>query len=120
MHEVGIAQRLIESAAEAMPTTPCAQVTALHVQLGPLAGVSEEELRFGFEVAAMGTPFAGALLAISRTPVVIYCPLCQQEFALPEPILLRCPVCGASLVRIVRGQEITLRAIELCDNAAGA
>lgn len=116
MHEVGIAQNLLALAAESVPEINGAQVRTLKVRLGPLAGVSPEELRFGFEVVAQDTPFAGARLEVEETPAVIFCPHCQQEFVLADNELLVCPHCAAANVRVIQGKELMLVAIEVAED----
>jgi hydrogenase nickel incorporation protein HypA/HybF len=121
MHELAIAQQLIDTATAAMPPDDNIRLVALQVQLGPLAGVSSAELAFGFDVVAAGTPFAGVRLEIEDVPVVVYCAQCQAEFPLDTPVFpLVCPVCGTMAVRIVRGKELTLKSFEVSDDAASA
>ncbi|MFN8490173.1 MAG: hydrogenase maturation nickel metallochaperone HypA [Caldilineaceae bacterium] len=114
MHELAIAQRLLETAQRALPPTD-AQVAAVQIRLGALAGVSKEELEFGFGVVASGTPFAGARLDIEEIPVIVYCPQCQTEQTLVEPEPLCCPVCGMPTPQVIQGKEIRLKALELKD-----
>ncbi|RIK32815.1 MAG: hydrogenase maturation nickel metallochaperone HypA [Chloroflexi bacterium] len=116
MHEVGIAHNLLALAAQNIPDADRVEVRSLKIRLGPLAGVSQEELRFGFEVAAHGTPFAGARLDVEETPAIIYCSHCRQEFVLPDGELLVCPACATASVQVVRGKELTLVAIEVAED----
>ena len=57
MHEMAIAQRLLDTASAALPATAGARINVLRVRLGALAGVSREELLFGFDVVKSGTYF---------------------------------------------------------------
>jgi hydrogenase nickel incorporation protein HypA/HybF len=120
MHELAIAQNLIETAVAALPEVADARVTALRVQLGALAGISKAELRFGFDVVSAGTPLAGARLEIEEIPAVIDCPHCQARFLLADSDYPVCPICGATAVGVVQGKELTLMSIEVRDVAAGA
>jgi hydrogenase nickel incorporation protein HypA/HybF len=121
MHELAIAQQLIEKAASSLPAGTTGRVRTVLVQLGPLAGVSVDELRFGFSVAATGTPFAGAQLKIVETPVVVYCAECQAESPLSAPVYtLFCPRCDATAVRLVHGKELILTSFEVEDELATA
>ncbi len=116
MHELAIAQRLLETAQRAVAQTD-AQVAVVQIRLGELAGVSKEELEFGFGVVASGTPFAGARLEIEEIPVIVYCPHCQKEQTLVEPEPLCCPVCGTPTPQVIQGKEIRLKALELDDDS---
>jgi hydrogenase nickel incorporation protein HypA/HybF len=115
MHEVGIAQNLLKAAQQAMPPMTSPRVVALKVRLGPLAGVSPDELQFGFEIASMDTPFAGATLEIESVPVVVFCPSCQTEHTLSEPEPVHCPACGRPGVELWQGRELVLMSFEVGD-----
>lgn len=119
MHELAIAQTLIDTAAAALPSDDNVRLVAMQVLLGPLAGVSKAELAFGFDVVAAGTPFAGVHLEIEDVPVVVFCKQCQAEYRLDQPSLpLVCPTCGTMTVNVVRGKELTLKSVEVSDDAA--
>lgn len=120
MHELAIAQQLIETACTALPDTGGAAVTALHVQLGALAGVSAEELRFGFGVVASATPLANARLEIEMVPAIVYCPHCATEYTLEPTAAFGCPVCHSMAVQVIQGKELLLKAIEIADEGQPA
>ena len=112
MHELALAQTLLEKAAQDLPSDQVERVTKVCVQLGPLAGVAADELAFGFTVAATGTPFAAAQLVIQPTPLIIYCPRCTTNQTLSETENLACPTCAFPTVQIVQGKELVLASIE--------
>jgi hydrogenase nickel insertion protein HypA len=121
MHELAIAQTLIDTAASALPRNTPVQIIALRVGLGPLAGVSKQELEFGFQVVASGTPFAAARLEIEEFPVVVQCPHCQSQYRLDEPSLpLRCPNCASTAVQVLQGKELILKSFEVSDEPANS
>lgn len=118
MHELSIAVRLVDLAAERAAELGGAgpagiRVDAVHVRLGALAGVAEEALRFSFEVACRGTPLDGARLVVERVPVAVSCAACGAERVLDDPFRFRCPVCGGPATGVVRGREIELTALEV-------
>ncbi len=117
MHELAIAQRLIETASVAFPSATVGHVTALKVQLGVLAGLSKDELIFGFSVVSTGTPFAEAVLEIEELPAVIYCLQCNKNYVLADMVLLYCPACDTANVQLTQGKELTLKSIEVSDGA---
>ena len=91
MHELSIAQNLIEMAETAARDAGAAKVTELHLRLGRMSGVVKESLLFCFDVATEGTLLEGATLEIEDIPIVVYCPTCQEEVALPGTQRFRCP-----------------------------
>ena len=118
MHELAIAQRLIDTASAALPRAARGPITAVKVQLGALAGLSKDELVFGFQVVATGTPFAAAALEIEELPAVIHCSHCNANYSVSDLVTFYCPLCDSADVQVVQGKELTLRSIEMRDGAA--
>ena len=114
MHELSIAQALIDAACQAAGP---ARVTRVMVRVGELAGVVAEALQFSFEVAAIGTACEGAELQIEPVPLAIHCPACDAVRTSLEPYRLTCPACGTTGT-IVAGRELDLIEIELVDHNA--
>jgi hydrogenase nickel incorporation protein HypA/HybF len=111
MHELAIAQRLIDGAVAQLPTD-AAQIVQLRVQLGALAGLSKDELAFGFEAMSKQTPCAGARLEIEETPAVVHCPNCIIDFSAADASGLLCPNCGSPAVLVLEGKELLLTSME--------
>jgi hydrogenase nickel incorporation protein HypA/HybF len=107
MHELSIAVSLIEMASEEAERLGV-RVEALHLRLGALSGVVREALLFSFDLAAEGTAIEGARLEIEEVPVVVFCPVCDEERALPSIQDFRCPICGAPTPEVVSGRELEL------------
>ncbi len=120
MHELAIAQRLLETVCEALPDNMQAKVTTLHIQLGQLAGLSKDELIFGFGVVAAATPLADARLVIEEIPALIRCTHCGRESQLAVDAHCACPICQQSAVQIIQGKELLLKAIEVADEGHAA
>lgn len=119
MHELSIAQNLVEIAVETAESAGMKQVKALYVKLGVLSGVVKEALEFSFEVVIEGTPLEGAKLFIEDIPVKIFCPRCQEAHDLPEPLPMRCPICGTKTGQVLAGREMELYALEGGEENAG-
>jgi hydrogenase nickel incorporation protein HypA/HybF len=66
MHEMSIAVSLIELATEEVERLQGVTVRALYLQVGRLAAVVPEALRFSFDLAARGTPLEHARLEIEE------------------------------------------------------
>jgi hydrogenase nickel incorporation protein HypA/HybF len=113
VHELSIAEGIVDIVADASERQKDGRVTAVHLRLGALAGVVEEALLFSFEVAAAGTAAEEAELKIERVPVTVYCPLCQRERILPARQPVSCPECGTPTPRVLSGTELEVVALEL-------
>ncbi len=117
MHELSVAISLVEFACEKASTLGDVRVEALHLRLGALSGVVRDALLFSFDLAAEGTPIAGARLEIADVPLTVLCPSCKEERELPGFPLV-CPVCDTPTPQIVRGKDLELAALEVHENAA--
>lgn len=113
MHELSIAQCLIESACEAAAAEGAARVTRLHTRIGALSGVVKEALLFSFELAAEGTLCAGAVLEIEEVPITVYCSQCDAPRSLADAWSFVCPVCGAPTPKVLGGRELDLISVEV-------
>lgn len=126
MHELSIAQSMVEVAAEQLTGhgfDPARSVVKkVSARVGVMSGVVPEALISAFEIAVIGTPLRGAALEIENVGLAVWCPKCQAERALPDIGSLSCPVCGTRTPTIRRGRELELIAIEVVDateNTAG-
>ncbi len=67
MHEAGIADRILDLVVARAREAGAPRITAVHLEAGALAGVSEDALRFHWEQHAAGTPAEGATLHLVET-----------------------------------------------------
>ena len=79
MHEVGLTQEIVALVSERFPD---ARLTRIVLEVGKLAAVSVEAIRFCFPTIAEGTPLEGALLDIVEVAGVGRCRACQQRMPL--------------------------------------
>ena len=68
MHEVGIAQSILEAVQTEMRPHPGALPVKLAVKVGAMSGVDRDSLSFCFEVITRGTLFETMILAIEDAP----------------------------------------------------
>ncbi|MCS7088924.1 MAG: hydrogenase maturation nickel metallochaperone HypA [Thermoflexales bacterium] len=113
MHELSIAQSLVDAVAEAATQAGAQRVAAVHLRLGALAGVEKEALLFCYDVATRGTPLEGSALIIEDVPLVITCEACGARSAIPINRGFACPACGKLHTRIVQGKELEIASIEV-------
>jgi hydrogenase nickel incorporation protein HypA/HybF len=108
MHELAIAENVLETITA---RTADRKVHAVRLEIGKLAGVTTDSLRFCFELAAAGTGVDGAVLEIVEPAGRARCQACSHEFALNDLILL-C-ACGSSDVRVLAGNELRILSVEV-------
>jgi hydrogenase nickel incorporation protein HypA/HybF len=68
VHEIGIAQGLVQTATASAVAAGMARVRRLGVELGAASALSPEALAFALEVVARGTPIEGAQLEVTDVP----------------------------------------------------
>ncbi len=85
------------------------RIRRVEVEVGALAGVMVEALRFCFAAACRQTMAEGAELVINTVAGEGECASCRQT-AVMEENFSRCPSCKG-LLRPLKGQELRLAAI---------
>lgn len=118
MHEISIAQSLIEAACEAAAEEGQVRVVRVLVRIGVLAGVVPEALQFSFALAAEGTACEGAVLVIEPIRVQVFCSRCDAPRTLADGYCLICPTCRAPTPQLIAGRELELVSLEILDDAA--
>ena len=113
MHELSIAMSIVELAGEEAERRGASSITAVHVKLGPLAGVIAEALQSAFELAIEQTAMAGSRLIIDTVPVTAFCPSCNGPRSVVSPQLLLCRDCTSPTNNVITGQELELTALEI-------
>jgi hydrogenase nickel incorporation protein HypA/HybF len=113
MHELSIAVSIVELAQEEADRRGGVRVDAVHLRLGPLAGVVKEALLGCYDMASAGTPMAGSRLIIEDVPIMVYCPQCQAPRLLSSMQRFCCPECNTPTGEIVQGKELEVVALEI-------
>lgn len=119
MHELAIAENVLEIVRAHVPPEQEAEVRAVRVRVGPLSGVVPECLAFSFTALVHGTPLERAQVVVDPAPGAGRCDACGSSFdaALPP---WSCPACGASDVQVQGGTELRVTEIELEDAPIGS
>lgn len=113
MHEMGIAQELINIAMASIPgDIDDPKVEKINLRIGKLAAVVEHSLTFCFEIITKETPLEGAHLDIFWVPVRIHCKTCNHEWEVDRPVF-QCPECRDGEVEMLSGREIEITSLEL-------
>lgn len=112
MHELSIAESILEIAAKEAANHRAAAVTAVKIRLGDFTGVVGEALEFAFEIARQGTVAARARLEIERVPLQTRCPACGEAGG--ADFCFVCQRCGTPL-EILAGREMQVESIELAE-----
>jgi hydrogenase nickel incorporation protein HypA/HybF len=108
MHELYIAECILQSARRALPPgTDPASVEQLRIRVGKLDAVVPESLHFLFDAIKASHGMSHARLEIVEQDVRCLCHRCSSEFALSEAVFI-CPQCGSGEVAVLAGRGIFL------------
>ncbi len=114
MHELSIAQNILEIVREHLPAEVPCQVKSVRIRVGYGAGIVPDSLEFCFSALIAKTPLQGAVLEIERVPFVVKCNTCGKCSSNESEIFL-CSFCGGNDVTMVSGNELQVIAIDLFD-----
>ena len=117
MHELSIAQSILEIVYQHVPEDQCSGVRSVKVQVGRLSGVVPESLEFCFSAIIEATPLGEARLDIVLTPVRAHCGECATTFEL-EGTTFICPSCESIDLEILSGTELQVIEVELNEEKA--
>jgi hydrogenase nickel incorporation protein HypA/HybF len=114
MHELSIAMSIVDMAQEEAERRDVT-VDAVHLELGPLAGVVADALLFSYKMACSGTRLEGSRLVIKQVPIEVYCPACNTQRVLSSMQWFCCPECGTPTADVIHGRELAITALEIRD-----
>lgn len=112
MHEMSLAEGIVQLVEDAARADGCSKVKTVWLEIGQLAAVEKEALRFCFDAVAGDTLAEGARLEIIETPGQGWCMKCENKVpvsALYDP----CPVCGGYQVQVTGGNEMRVKELEV-------
>lgn len=114
MHELSIAQSIIDIIHQHVPAPDLAKVRSINVLVGAASGVVAESLAFSYTAIVAGTPLASSTMEVEHVPYHISCRACGVESDQDDGLRI-CPMCGSSDTIIVSGTELRVKDIELAE-----
>ena len=109
MHELAITQEVVRLAAEHARGRVVRRVI---LEVGQLAAIVPDSVRFCFEALVPGTALEGASLEILESPGRARCRPCDVEQDLSSP-WGTCASCGGADLEWVGGCDLRVKALEL-------
>lgn len=108
MHEMSVAEGILQIVEEAAVQQGCARVTQIRLEIGALSGVEIDALRFCLEVVLRDGIAAGAAIGLECLPGRGRCLECGETVAI-EARFDACPRCGSYRVQVTGGTEMRVR-----------
>ncbi len=112
MHELGIANSVVEAVRAEALRRPGARVRKVGLLLGELAGVDGEALTFCFDALVRDSELAGVPLEIELCRRRHRCLGCAEAFVVLD-YQTTCPRCGSADTECIGGEELELSYLEL-------
>ena len=112
MHEMGIANSILEGVAKELQRRPGSRAVKVGVRIGELAGVDPDALSFAFEALTIETEFQGLAIEVEYVAPRSRCRACKNEFEVHNYELL-CPACGSLNTERISGDELEFKYLEI-------
>jgi hydrogenase nickel incorporation protein HypA/HybF len=116
MHELSVAQNIIEIVQRHVPETEWERVAAVRLKIGMTAGVVPDSLEFSFKAITAETPLRHTRLKIDLIPFLIKCRACNIVTE-NEAGFAVCGECGDTNIEILSGSELIVSEIEVTESA---
>jgi len=114
MHELSIAQNILEIVKLNVPSNELSEVKSVKLRIGEFGGVVPESLEFCFQAITSGTELEGSVLDIERIPFVVECKSCGETSTNNYGISV-CQKCKGIDTKIISGMEMQVVEIELSE-----
>jgi hydrogenase nickel incorporation protein HypA/HybF len=108
MHELAIVHGIVESVTA---RSGGGRIVRIVLEIGELAAVLPDALRFCFDIVAEGTLAEGATLDIRPTEGLGRCRECRRETPMHK-LYGQCP-CGSTSLELLRGDELRIKEMEV-------
>ena len=112
MHEVALAQGIVDIVTEQSRRDGFKRAKVVHVELGGLSNVMPEALVFGFESASRGTAAEGARLDFLHSPGTGWCMDCSAAVQVDSRVAL-CPKCSGVRWVVTGGEQMRVTELEV-------
>ena len=112
MHEMSLAESVLQIIEDAAREQNFQRVRTVTLEIGKLAAVEPDAMRFCFDAVTSGSIAEGARLEIIETPGEGHCAACGKTVAMQEQYGL-CPECGSACLQVVAGNEMRVKDLEV-------
>jgi hydrogenase nickel incorporation protein HypA/HybF len=112
MHELSVAQSILEIAVVKARVEGAARITNIRVVIGALTTYVDDSLRFYWDSIAEGTLAAGSTIEFVHRPGLLGCLSCDAQFSTTEADF-QCPECGGLWTQPLDGEDCYVDAIDV-------
>ena len=112
MHEMSLCEGIIQVLENEAQRQNFHKVKSVWLEIGALAGIELEALRFGFDVVSRHTLAEGAQLNIITQPAQAWCLGCSQTVIIQQRYDA-CPLCGSYQLQVTSGDAMRIKELEV-------
>lgn len=112
MHEMSLCEEVLQVIEAEARAQQFLRVRRVRLEVGALACVEPEAMRFSFDAVTRGTLAQGADLEIIQVAGQAWCLTCACAVAVSQRYE-DCPDCGSVLLRLTRGEELRIKNLEV-------
>jgi hydrogenase nickel incorporation protein HypA/HybF len=112
MHEMSLAESVLQLIEDAAREQDFRRVHRVTLEIGRLAAVEAEAMRFCFDAVTRGSIAEGASLEIIDVPGTGRCDACGHTLEMQEPYGL-CPKCGSARLQVIAGDRMRVKDLEV-------
>lgn len=112
MHEMSLCEGILQVLRETAARQQFHKVLRVRLEVGALATVEPEALRFGFDVVMKDSLADGATLEIIHHPALAWCFQCMETVEIRQRFD-PCPGCGGHQLQVTEGEELKIKDLEV-------
>lgn len=112
MHEMSLAQGVLDILRDSARNQSFSRVKTVWLEIGALAGVDPEAIRFCFDAVTRDTLADGAELDIIHVPGQAWCMQCCQAVEIAAR-MEACPICGGYKLQVTGGEEMRVKELQV-------
>jgi len=112
MHEMSLCESILQVLEQQAEAQKYRKVKTVWLEIGALAGVEIDALRFSFDVVTQGSLADQARLEIIEMPGQAWCMPCGRNVAVQQLYDL-CPYCGSHQLQVNSGDQMRIKELEV-------
>jgi hydrogenase nickel incorporation protein HypA/HybF len=112
MHEMSLAEGVLQLIEDSAKTENFSRVKTVWLEIGQLAGVEVEAMRFCFDAVVRDSIAHDAMLEIIETPGQAWCLHCAEVVHV-QALFDACPKCGSHQVQVTGGNEMRVKELDV-------
>jgi hydrogenase nickel incorporation protein HypA/HybF len=112
MHELSVTESILKIAQRHANQAGAKRITNIYMVIGQLSSLIDDSIQFYWHIISKETLAEGAVLHFKRIPAELKCLKCGYIYK-PGDRELSCPSCDSISVKIIKGEEFFLEAIDV-------